>query len=337
MSKSSAPGRLPSADMVKRSRTALSVARKAGRGVLVMLLVTFAIVVLMASAPGSVAEVILGQNATAANVAALDKQLGLDKPVPEQYAEWLGHAVRGDLGTSPLTNQSVGGAIADRLPVTLELTVLSVLISLFLAVVFAVLCASWPGSLLDRGLTAVSSVFLSVPAFIAGPVLIYFLSVKLGWFPVMGWTPIGDGLGANLRSAIMPSLSIALVEVAAFHRLLRTDLISTLGEDFINAARARGMGRMYIMFRHAFRPSSLSLVTMVGLSIGRLVGATAVAETLFSLPGLGQLLISSIGTRDVIMVQGMVAFTGIVCVAVNTLADISYSVVDPRVRRVAAA
>ncbi|MEV5845472.1 ABC transporter permease [Streptomyces sp. NPDC051985] len=323
--------------MVKRSRTALSVGRKLGRGVLVMLLVTFALVLLMASAPGSVAEVILGQNATDANVAALNKQLGLDRPVLEQYAEWLGHAVRGDLGTSPLTNQSVGSAIAERLPVTLELATLSILISLLIAVVFAVLCASWPGSPLDRTLTAVSSVFLSVPAFIAGPVLIYFLSVRLGWFPVMGWTPIGDDVGANLQSAIMPAVSIALVEVAAFHRLLRSDLMSTLGEDFVSAARARGMSRAYVMFRHAFRPSSLSLVTMTGLSIGRLVGATAVAETLFSLPGLGQLLVTSIGTRDVIMVQGVVAFTGVVCVAANTLADISYSVVDPRVRRVGTA
>jgi peptide/nickel transport system permease protein len=323
--------------MVKRNRTALTVVQKLGRGVLVMLLVTFALALLMASAPGSVAEVILGQNATKENVAALNHQLGMDKPVLEQYVDWLGHAVRGDLGTSPLTNQSVGSAIAERLPVTLELAALSILLSLFLAVVFAVLCAAWPGSLLDRGLTATSSVFLSVPAFIAGPALIYFLSVKLGWFPVMGWVPIGDGLGANLQSAIMPSVSIALVEVAAFHRLLRSDLISTLGEDFVSAARARGMSRVYVMFRHAFRPSSLSLVTMTGLSIGRLVGATAVAETLFSLPGLGQLLVNSIGTRDVIMVQGMVAFTGIVCVAANTLADISYSVVDPRVRRVVAA
>ncbi|OIJ65440.1 peptide ABC transporter [Streptomyces mangrovisoli] len=302
-----------------------------------MLLVTLAIVVLMASAPGSVAEVILGQNATKANVAALNKELGVDKPVFEQYTQWLSHALRGDLGTSPLTHQSVTTAIAERLPVTLELTVLAVLMALVLAVVFAVACASWPGSPLDRALTAVSSVFLSVPAFIAGPVLIYFLSVRLGWFPVMGWTPIGAGFGENLRAAIMPSLSIALVEIAAFHRLLRTDLIGTLGEDFIGAARARGMSRAYVMFRHAFRPSSLSLVTMVGLSIGRLVGATAVAETLFSLPGLGQLLITSIGSRDVVMVQGMVAFTGIVCVAVNTLADIGYGVVDPRVRRVAAA
>ncbi|MEU6378979.1 ABC transporter permease [Streptomyces sp. NPDC046909] len=315
----------------------MSIARKAGRGVLVMLLVTFALVVLMASAPGSVAEVILGENATPKNVAALDSQLGLDKPVVEQYADWLAHAVRGDLGTSPLTGQPVGGAIADRIPVTLELTVLAVLISLVLAVLFAVLCAARPGSLLDRALTAVSSVFLSVPAFIAGPVLIYFLSVRLGWFPVMGWTPVEEGLGANLRSALLPALSIAMVEVAAFHRLLRTDLITTLGEDFVDAARARGMSGTYVMFRHAFRPSSLSLVTMVGLSLGRLVGATAVAESLFSLPGLGQLLITSIGTRDVIMVQGMVAFTGVVCVAVNTLADIGYGVVDPRVRRVAAA
>ncbi len=193
--------------------------------------------------------------------------------------------------------------------------------------------ATWPRSALDRGLNAVSSVFLSVPAFIAGPILIYLFAVQLGWFPVLGWSPISAGLGPNLRSAILPAIAVALVEVASFYRLLRTDLTSTLREDYIDAARARGMSSAYVMFRHALRPSSFSLVTVLGISFGRMIGGAVVVETLFALPGLGQLIVSSIGTRDVIVVQGVVAFTGVMYVAINTLVDLSYGLIDPRVRR----
>lgn len=308
-------------------------AKRIGRSLLVMLLVTMAVVAVMGVTPGSVAQVILGENATPDAIASLNSKLGLDVPLWQQYLNWLGDALHGNLGTSPLTGQSVSSAIIDRLPVTLELAALGLGIALVVSVLFAVLCASFPGSGLDRGLNALSFVFLSVPAFIAGPVLIFFFAIQLGLFPVMGWTPISEGLGANLRSAFLPAMAIALTEIAAFHRLLRSDLISTLSEDFIAAARARGMSAKYVMFRHALRPSSFSLITVLGINLGRLIGGTVVVETLFSLPGLGQLAASSMISRDVIMVQGVVAFIAVVYVLVNTLVDLSYGVIDPRVRR----
>ena len=308
-------------------------AKRIGRSLLVMLLVTMAVVAVMGVTPGSVAQVILGENATPDAVASLNSKLGLDVPLWRQYLNWLEDALHGNLGTSPLTGQSVSSAIVDRLPVTLELAALGLSIALVVSILFAVLCASFPGSGLDRGLSALSSVFLSVPAFIAGPVLIFFFAIQLGLFPVMGWTPISEGLGANLNSAFLPAMAIALTEIAAFHRLLRSDLIGTLSEDFIAAARARGMGAKYVMFRHALRPSSFSLITVLGINLGRLIGGTLVVETLFSLPGLGQLAASSMISRDVIMVQGVVAFIAVVYVLVNTLVDLSYGVIDPRVRR----
>src|SRR5690606_13758195 len=312
-----------------------SIVRRVGRGLLVILLVTLAVVVLLSFAPGSVAQAILGDAATPEAVAALDAKLGLDDPVWMQYLHWVGNAAQGDLGTSPLTGQSVTTAIAERLPVTFQLAAMALVIALVSAVFLAVLSAMRPGGPVDRGTAALTSVFLSVPAFVAGPVLIYFFAVELGCAPVAGWNRIGDGIGLNLQSALLPAIAMALMEIAAFHRLLRTDLITTLREDFIGAARAKGMSEWYVMFRHALRPSSFSLITLAGLNLGRLIGGTVIVETLFSLPGLGQLLASSIVSRDLIMVQGIVAFMAIVYVVVNVLVDSSYELIDPRVRKVA--
>lgn len=310
---------------------------KIGYAALVVLVVTFAVSLMLSLAPGSVAETILGENATPENVALLNRELGYDRPFIVQYLDWLWHAVRGDLGTSPITHIPVTEAILQRLPVTLELAVLALVISLAIAVPLAVVSAARAGSALDRGINAVTSVFLSVPAFVAGPVLIYFFAVQLRALPALGWVPIQDGLGANLTAALLPALAAALVEIAAFHRVLRADLIGTLREDFVAAARAKGLSRGYVMFRHAFRPSSFSLLTISGLSLARLIGGTIIVETLFVLPGIGQLIANAVVQRDVVTVQGVVAFIAVTFVVVNMLVDISYGIIDPRLRRAPAA
>ncbi|HEY5855184.1 MAG TPA: ABC transporter permease [Aldersonia sp.] len=315
----------------------LNISKRLGRSLLVVLVVTFAVVALLSLAPGSVSQSILGDNATPEAVAAMDEKLGLNEPLPVQYLDWLGNALHGDLGTSPLTNQSVSGAIAERLPVTLQLAAMGLAIALAVALVLGVVSAARPGSGVDRGINVFSAVCLSVPAFIAGPVLIYFFAIKLGWFPATGWSRISEGVGANLQSAILPALAIALTEIAAFHRLLRTDLMGTLREDYIAAARAKGLPAHQVMFRHALRPSSFSLITLAGINLGRLIGGTVIVETLFALPGLGQLVAASITARDVIMVQGVVVFIAVVYVGINTVVDLSYQVIDPRVRKVARA
>ncbi|RBM21947.1 peptide ABC transporter [Prauserella sp. PE36] len=315
----------------------LPVLGRIGRSLLVVLLVTMAVVLLMSLAPGSAAEVILGEAATPQAVAALNAKLGLDQPLWAQYLNWLGDAVRGDLGESPVTGQPVTEAIVERLPVTLQLAVMALLLALVVSVLLAVASALRPNSLLDRAINAVSSVFLSVPAFIAGPLLIYVFALQLGWFPVTGWSRLSDGIGPNLLGALLPAIAIALTEIAAFHRVLRADLIGTLREDFVGAARAKGMSGAYVMLRHALRPSSFSLITLAGINLGRLIGGTVIVESLFALPGLGQLLATSIVTRDVVTVQGVVAFIAVVYVGVNTAVDLSYRLIDPRIRKVAAA
>lgn len=312
----------------------VNISKRVGRSLLVVLLVTFAVVALLSLAPGSAATVILGENATPEAVDALNEKLGLNDPLWQQYFNWLSNAVRGDLGTSVTTNVPVSDAIRERLPVTLEIAVVALLFSVVISILLAIISAATEDSLLDRGINAFTSACLSIPAFIAGPVLIYFLALQFGWFPVSGWSRISDGIGANLQSVILPALSVSLIEIAAFHRILRTDLVTTLREDFVASAQAKGMSRAYVMFRHALRPSSFSLITLVGLNLGRLIGGTVIVETLFSLPGLGQLVASSITMRDVVTVQGIVAFVAVVYVVINMLVDVSYGLLDPRVRKV---
>ncbi|WP_054687099.1 ABC transporter permease [Microbacterium sp. No. 7] len=310
----------------------ITIARRAGYALLVVLLVTMLTVALLSLTPGSVAAVILGESATPERIAALNAELGLDRPLWEQYGTWLLNALQGDLGTSPVTGVPVMDAIMSRLPVTLELAVLGLAIALATSILLAVLSASFPNNPIDRGIVALTSVFLATPAFVAGPILILVFALTLRAFPVFGWVPLADDVAMNLRSAFLPAVAVAINEIAAFHRVLRADLITTLREDFIAAARAKGMSRSYVLFRHAFRPSSFSLVTIAGINLGRLIGGTIVIETLFGLPGLGLLIATSIQTRDVITVQGVVTFIAVVYVGINMLVDVAYGLLDPRVR-----
>ena len=305
---------------------------KLGRALLVVVAATMLTQFLLGLAPGGVAATILGEAASPENVAQLNQELGLDRPFFVQYADWAGSVLTGDLGKSPIDNTSVWDSITRALPVTLELVVLSTAIALALAISTALISAKRPGGIVDRAMGGVTSAALSVPTFVLAPVLLYFLAVKTGTFPVTGWKPLSDGLGANLQTAILPAFCVAIPEFAVFQRLFRGDLVATLDEDYIDAARARGISEGRIMIRHAFRPASISLMTVTGISIGRLLGGTVIVESLFVLPGLGQLLQSSIVRRDLIMVQGIVVFVAVAYVAINLLVDVMYGVVDPRIR-----
>ena len=306
------------------------------RAALVVLAVTLMVILLMSLSPGSVAAVILGENATPEAVADLERELGLDRSVFVQWFSWLGNAVTGDLGTSPVTFQDVSTAIVERLPVTIEIAVLALLMSLAIAVPLATIAARRPDSVTDRGINGLTSVFLSIPAFVAAPVLVYLLAVQTPIFPVTGWVPIEEGLLDNLRTAFLPALCVALIEVASFQRILRADLGTTLREDFVEAARAKGMSARFVLWRHAFRPSSFSLLTIAGISLGRLIGGTVIVEAFFSLPGLGQMAAVAVASRDIITVQGVVAFVAAVYVLLNTLVDVGYGFLDPRVRQAVA-
>jgi peptide/nickel transport system permease protein len=282
--------------------------------------------------PGDLAVAMLGDQATPENVAAFHRKLGLDLPLWQQYLHWLGGALTGDLGTSPRTGETVMHAIADRLPVSLELMLIAELGGLAIGVPLGILCAVRPGSLFDRAASGGAFGILSVPPFMLAIVLIFVFALRLNILPATGYVPLSQDVLGNLRSMALPGATLALLEWPVLMRVLRSDMISTLQENFIAMARAKGLTARRILLVHALKPASLTLVTVVGLNIGRLIGGAVVTETIFALPGIGRLIIEAIYTRDFIVLQGVVLFVAIGFVLINFFVDLLYAVLDPRIR-----
>jgi len=295
--------------------------------------VSFLTFLLVSLLPGDPAVQILGaQGVSPEAVAQLREDMGLDRPMPVRYLDWISSALTGDLGRSPLTGQSVSEAIMTRLPVTLQLGGMAILIALGLAIPLAMLSAYYQGSLLDRVITGASFTLMSIPAFMMAIFLILIFAVLLGWLPATGWVPFTADPVANLRGALLPALSLAMVELALYTRLLRSDLIGTLQQDYITLARAKGVSTTRILIAHALRPSSFSLMTVVGLQLGGVISGAIIIEEIFALPGVGRLLYQSILQRDFLMVQGIVLFIAVAYVTINFIVDLCYSWLDPRVR-----
>ena len=268
------------------------------------------------------------------NIERIRKELRLDDSVVTRYFRWVGDALQGDLGKSYITDQPVSDAIKDRIPVTLELAFLATFLAAVLAVPIGAFCAYREGSRVDRIMSGITTTSLSIPGFVAGIFFIWLFTLKFNWLPSTGWNRISDkGLIANLKTAILPAASLALAPLAINARLIRADMIGTLTEDYVLAARAKGLRDRYILMRHALRPSSLTAVTVFALQFGGLIGGTVVIETIFALPGLGTRLISGIYQRDVMMIQGITLFIASVYVIVNAAADFLYLALDPRIRR----
>jgi peptide/nickel transport system permease protein len=292
-------------------------------------LLTFLIASLL---PGDLAYVILGDQATPDKVAALRHDMGLDQPIWWRYLGWLGHVLEGDFGRSFRTGQTVLQAVAERLPVTFELMLLAELAALVIGIPLAIACAVRAGSAFDRIVTGSAFGMLSVPAFLAAILLIYFFAVELRWLPATGYVPFSEDPLGNLRCFVLPAFTLALGEWPVLMRVLRSDMIATLQEDYIAMARAKGLKRSRILLVHALKPSSLTLVTVTGINIGRLMGGTVIVESIFALPGIGRLLLGSIYTRDLIILQGVVLCVASGYVLINFIVDMLYAVLDPRIR-----
>jgi peptide/nickel transport system permease protein len=309
------------------------VARKLLAVVPVLLAVSFLTFLMMSLLGGCVECQVLGPDAMDEEaVAAVRADLRLDDPVPVRYAAWLGDAVTGDLGRSYHTRQEVSAAIVERLPVTVELVVVSLVLSLAISLPLGMLTAYRAGGLLDRMVTGVTFGLLAVPNFMMGLLLIYLFAVSWGWLPATGWTPLTEDPVENLRSAIMPALALAFGQIAVFTRVLRSDMIATLQEDYVLAARAKGLPPSRVLLRHALRPSSFSLLTVSALTVGTLLGGAVIVEQLFALPGVGRLLFDAIFQRDFLVVQGVVLVITVAFVVINAVVDVLYAVLDPRVR-----
>jgi len=292
-------------------------------------LLTFLIASLL---PGDLAYVILGDQATPEKVEALRHDMGLDQPVWWRYLGWLGHVLQGDLGRSFRTGQTVLQAVAERLPVSFELMLLAEIGALAIGIPLAVACAVKSGSAFDRFVTGSAFGMLSVPAFLSAILLIYLFAVQLHWLPATGYVPFSEDPIGNLRCFVLPALTLALGEWPVLMRVLRSDMIATLQEDYIAMARAKGLKPSRILLVHALKPSSLTLVTVTGINIGRLLGGTVIVEQIFALPGIGRLLVGAITTRDLIILQGVVLVVAFGYVLMNFIVDMLYAVLDPRIR-----
>ena len=223
-------------------------------------------------------------------------------------------------------------AVVERFPVSFELMLLAQIIALVIGVPLAIVCAARSGGPFDRLMTGTAFGMLSVPAFLSAILLIYLFAVQLRWLPATGYVPLSEDPLANLRFFILPALTLGLAEWPQVMRVLRSDLISTLQEDFITLAKAKGLKPSRILFLHALKPSSLTLVTITGINIGRLIGGTLIVETIFALPGIGRLLVGAIYTRDLIILQGVVLLVAAGFVVMNFVVDMLYAVLDPRIR-----
>jgi peptide/nickel transport system permease protein len=316
-----------------------TVLTRVGKLLGVLVLVSFLTFCLTKLLPGDPVNAILGPQASdPAAVAALRDELGLDEPFLAQYGDYVrGVVTELDLGTAYSSGFEVRELLASRLPATIELILLAQVVALVLAVPVALYSAYRAGSVADRAVTAGAFGLLSVPSFAMAVLLVYVFAIQLGWVPAVGFERLTgpEGVGGNLRSLVLPVAVLVTGLTAVYTRVLRSDLIVTLQEDFMLTARAKGLPTWHLLVRHALRPSSLSLLTVFGINFGTLIGGAVIVEYYFSIPGIGQMAIESINKRDYLAVQGVVLVVATVFVLVNFAVDLLYSVLDPRIRKVA--
>ncbi|HRE01185.1 MAG TPA: ABC transporter permease [Ilumatobacteraceae bacterium] len=249
------------------------------------------------------------------------------------YVRWLGDAVTGDLGQSYTLSRPVSDLIGARLPITLELVAVSLTIALLVSIPLGIYTAYKPNSPLAKFSSLITYAILSIPSFVIGILLILFFAIKNDFLPAAGWVPLSESVPQNLRRIILPAITLALPQIAVLSRLLRGDMMATLDQDFVSFADSKGLSTRRILLGHAFRPSSFSLLTMAGTSVGYLMGGTLIVETQFNLPGMGTLALGAINSRDLVTVQGVTVFVATVFVVINFLVDVLYAVLDPRIRR----
>jgi peptide/nickel transport system permease protein len=282
--------------------------------------------------PGDPARVMGGTDADAAGLAEIRQKYGLDAPIALQYLRWVGLALRGDLGESIRTRESVVWTVARKLPITMELAGLSLLIALGIAIPSGIFSAVRRNTVWDFLVNAVSLCGLSVPSFWLGIMLILFFSVRLGWLPASGFVPFFQDPAANLTRMLMPTFVLGTTLAAVLMRQTRNSMIEVMSADYIRTAYSKGLAGRVVIFRHAIRNGLIPVVTILGLQMGALMGGAVVTEQIFVVPGFGRLIVESVFTRDYPLVQGLVLITAGAYVLINLLVDVSYSLLNPRIR-----
>jgi peptide/nickel transport system permease protein len=302
--------------------------------VVVLLCVSFFSFALLSLAPGDPVVAIVGF-ASPEQLDQIRHELHFDRPFLTQYWEWLSGVTQGDLGNQyfgPTGVRKVSTAIGEALPVSLQLMLYAMILTLLIAVPLGVLAAYKSGSVLDKAINMTAFGAIALPDFALALILSYWVGVRLKWLPSQGYEHLSEDPVEHFKSMALPAISLAVGQIAAYMRLLRSDMIATLQEDFILMAKAKGITNRRILWRHALRPSSLTLLTVAGLNVGALIGGTVVIEVIFGLPGMGSLLFRSIAQRQFVMLQSLVVIIAIAYVIVNVLIDILYNILDPRLR-----
>lgn len=304
--------------------------------VLLSIVTVFAISIfaflIMQMTPGDPVRAMLGAEADEEIVEATRTELNLDKPLVVQYTLWLRNALRGDFGTSLVLNQDIGEILATRIPVTLSLTIPALIISLVLGILIGVLCAVHRGSALDQIMTVLMTTMNGIPVFWIGIMMMYFFGVKLGWLPLMGYTSPFEDFGQYVAKAVMPVTIMAFGPLSSIARQVRTNMLEVINQDYIRTARANGLSESSVKYKHALKNSLIPVITLIALQVRSLVGGSLLGEQVFSIAGMGRLIMVSVMNKDYLVVQATVFVISLFVVVCNLISDISYGLVDPRIR-----
>ena len=298
----------------------------------VMGIVALFVFSLLYIAPGDPAAVIAGDQASPADVERIRQGLGLDRPFLVQFGTWLWNILHGDLGTSIFTNLPVSAMIAQRIEPTFSLMAITLVLTILVAVPLGVVAAWKAGSWVDRTIMAFAVFAFSLPVFVVGYVLAYVFALQFEWLPVQGYTPLKAGLWPWLQNLILPALALGTVYIALIARITRASMLEVLQQDYVRTARAKGLGQRNILFVHALKNAAVPIVTVIGIGIALLIGGAVVTESVFAIPGLGRLTIDAILRRDYPVIQGIVLLFSFLYVLVNLMVDVTYTLVDPRIR-----
>jgi peptide/nickel transport system permease protein len=298
----------------------------------VMAIVALFVFSLLYIAPGDPAAIIAGDQATPEDVARIRASLGLERPFLVRFGEWVWQIMRGDLGTSIFTNLPVSQLIAQRIEPTLSLMIVTLILSIAIAVPLGVVAAWKAGSWIDRAVMALAVFGFSVPVFVVSYLLAYVFALELDWLPVQGYTPIAQGFWPWLQNLILPAIALGLIYIALIARITRATMLEILSQDYIKTARSKGLGQRAILFVHALKNAAVPIVTVIGIGIALLIGGAVVTESVFVIPGLGRLTIDAILRRDYPVIQGVVLLFSFTYVLVNLGVDLMYTLIDPRIR-----
>ena len=298
----------------------------------VLAIVAVLVFAMLRLTPGDPAAVLAGDAATTEQIARIRSGLGLDRSIPEQFAIWAGRMLTGDIGESFYYKTKVTDLIGQRLEPTLSLAALTIAIAVLVAVPLGVLAAWRFGGWLDRGLMAFSVLGFSIPIFVLAYVLIWAVSMQLGWLPVQGYQRLEGGIGPWFRHLLLPSITLSVIYIALIARVTRASVLETLGEDYIRTARAKGLREGRVLVRHALANAAVPIATVIGIGIALLIGGVVVTESVYAIPGLGRLTVDAVLARDFPTIQGVILLFSFAYVLVNLLVDVSYVFLDPRIR-----